>query len=133
MRLVRIGTDLSLAPPERTVHLVRPLRPDPPRTTDPAHPVWPGWPGIADWFEVAPLEECDVAVLALPWEDAIADERSRKRAMAFCADAARLGRSVFVFYHADRPVRLPMPNGIMFSHSLHASKRTASDIALPGF
>jgi hypothetical protein len=133
MRRVRLGTDLSLVPPERTVHLVRPLRPDPPTSNDAGEPVWPGWAGTADWFELTTLEECDVAVLALPWEDALADNRKREQAMAFCKRAEALGRSVFVFYHNDPTVRIPISNAIVFAHALHASRKDPSEFAMPNF
>ena len=72
-------------------------------------------------------------MLPFPWEDATGDERLRRAAEAFCARAAALDRSVFVFYHDDPAVRLPIPNAVLFAHALHASKRAADEIALPGW
>ena len=133
MLRVKLGTDLSLAPPERTVHLIRPLRPDPPKATPSGEAVWPGWAGTAEWFEATALEDCDVAVLPFPWEDALADETLRRAAGTFCARAESLGRSVFVFYHDDPTISLPFPNAVLFAHALHASRRAANEFALPGW
>jgi hypothetical protein len=133
MRRIRLGTDLSLGPPARTVHLIRPLRPDRPKATPSGESVWPGWAGTAEWFELTALEECDVAVLPFPWEDALADETFRTAAAAFCARAEALARSVFVFYHDDPTITVPFPNAVLFAHSLHASRRAENEFALPGW
>lgn len=86
----------------------------------------------ADLFELAQVEDCDVAVLPFHWEDT-AKAEFNKRAQAFLLRASASGRPVLIFDNDDFPEPIRALGAVVFLRSLHASSRKPWEFAQPGW
>jgi Exostosin family len=84
-------------------------------------------------FELTALEESDVAVLPFDWEFTIWSAETRDQALAFVTRAQEAGKPVVIFYESDLLEEVPVENSLLFGASLHRSRRTPRDFALPGW
>lgn len=137
MRRIRLGTDLRLAGVWDTVHLLEPLSADVrahgARERSRAARTRSWMPVGADLFEVAPLDDCDVAVLPFAWEDAEQSTQRREQALAFFGRAASAGVATLVFSQSDRPQPVPRDDVVVFQHALHRSSLAPQYVALPAW
>ena len=141
-RRVRLGTDLGLVNEWNTVHLLEALSPAVRASTRRER-------GRAaktrDWmavgpqlFELAPVDDCDVAVLPFAWEDVDGVETApaphrRGDAERFAALAAGHGRPLLVFHQEDWWAEVPLPEAIVFRQSMYRSTAGERDILMPGW
>src|SRR3954465_12015958 len=148
MRRVRLGTDLSLAGVGRGTDLSRAGVGDPAPPREPlsaqvmAHdrrePMRAArtrnWMPVAgELFELAPLDDCDVAVLPFAWEDTEAVPERRRDALSFLDRAARAGCVTLVFSQSDRPEPVPRDDVVVFGHALHRSSLRAQEVVIPAW
>lgn len=141
-RRVRLGTDLSLVNEWNTVHLLEALSPvvraSTRREAGRAAKTRDWMPMGPELFELAPVDDCDVAVLPFAWEDVDGRETApaphrRRDAERFAALAARYGKPLLVFHQEDWWADVPLRNAVVFRQSGYRSTMTPRDIAMPGW
>jgi hypothetical protein len=133
---IRLGTDLSLARPWATTHFIEPLSeavrsfPDrEPRRIEVTREWMDEGPKR---FELAQVEEADVAVLPIDWELAGTAEYEAATER-FLDRAAAAGRTVLTFDHSDAPRHARRPGLIAFMRSLYRSSRRPWELAMPAW
>ena len=85
------------------------------------------------YFELVPLEEADVAVLPMPWEQVLASDEAMLRAKEFIALARSAHKDTIVFYWSDSAEPVPFSNTIVFRTSLYRSRRSSNEFAMPAW
>jgi hypothetical protein len=100
------------------------------------------WPDYADeliehgpgFLELTELPEADVAVFPLAGRLLLKHEDGLERARAFADLARGAGKPAVFFYdHSDSLGPFPVEDAIVVRPSLHRTRRTAQEFALPGF
>ena len=136
---IRLGVDRGLTGHDRVVDLLGPLLPprDPPQWVHRAHGrrVAAGYAAeAATLFELTDdLRTCDVAVLAVGWEQFLLEPELGPVARAFCEAAGRHGKAVLAFVDGDDHVPSPGDNAMVLRTSLDRARCEARDVALPAW
>jgi len=131
-----IHSDRSLLGPEATPHvpLLVPfwgINPEPPG--DPSNGRFDRYASVGRSFlRLAPLDECDVAVLPETWEGVSTDPAARERAQAFAATCAEAGKPLVAFFWDDSSEHVPL-DVVVFHTSLERSRRLATEFAQPAW
>jgi hypothetical protein len=84
-------------------------------------------------FEMASLDEADIAVLPMPWELAIENEKVMEQAILFADHARRAGKLVVIFFCSDSDEEVPIVNSLVFRTSFYRSRRKANEFAMPAW
>lgn len=91
-------------------------------------------------FALAPLEDCDVALIPSDWSFyqggfhwlARPDRAAIRRAKEFATRAAELGKPVAVFFSGERSHEpVPLPGCQVFRKSVYGSRMASSDSVIP--
>jgi hypothetical protein len=136
---IRLGVDGDLTRHDRVVDLLGPLLPplDPPQWVHRAHGrrVASAYASeAARLFELTDdLRTCDVAVLAVGWEQVLLEPELGPAARAFCEAAGRHGKAVLAFVDGDDHVPSPGDNAVVLRTSLDRVRCEARDVALPAW
>lgn len=79
-------------------------------------------------FELAPLEQAEVAVFPCEWRERLAAEVER-----FVATATKLGKRTVVFAGSDHHETVPFDGAVVFQTSLYRSSRRPNEFAQPAW
>lgn len=88
-----------------------------------------------EYFELAELRDADVAVFPQDWKRGVlrTPDTLLERAHAFAGEARAAGKPYLFFSIGDSPDPIPVEGALVVRASLHASRRTPLEHALPGF
>jgi hypothetical protein len=84
-------------------------------------------------FSMAPIEQADLAVVPVPWEDVLRDAETRRLAYAFIDHARGHGKRIALFCHSDSSDRIPFDDVLIFRTSFYRSKRRPLEFAQPAW
>src|SRR5438067_2777904 len=80
------------------------------------------------FFRIAPLADCNVAIFPQGWERVVGDEAAEGRAAAFVAQANEAGKPSVVFFSSDSTEPVPIA-ATVFRTSLYRSRRRPHEFA----
>lgn len=133
-RKLRVAADPLDSPAWHLVAMLQPFLPSPNGLTSYQLAVTGQWMNHAqDQVELAPLGSSDIAVLPFALEAISVMPELWYRAVALAETARAAGKAMLVFCHGDRYIPAPSENCVMLRTSLHRSRRSPRDVALPAW
>jgi hypothetical protein len=84
-------------------------------------------------FTLTELDEADLAVLPMPWEDIQHDPPAQELAAAFLRLARDAGKPVAVFFTHDSAAPLPLDDVVIWRTSLNRSRQRPLEFASPSW
>jgi len=84
-------------------------------------------------FQITSLEEADLAIFPLSWQDTLKFPENMPLANQFFQEAKTFGKIVGIFFLDDSDKPLNLENSLVFRTSLLASTRPKNEFAMPGW
>jgi len=86
-----------------------------------------------EFFEMASLEQADLAIMPGKWEQVMLNSEARTLASEFAEQARQSGKQMVIFFWSDYNEDLDIADVIMFRTSLYRSKKKSSEFAMPAW
>jgi hypothetical protein len=84
-------------------------------------------------FTMTELADADLAILPMPWEDVLHDDRAQRLAASFIQQARAAAKPVAVFFTHDSAAPVELEDAFILRTSLYRSRKRPSEFAIPSW